>query len=225
MHTEAKHKKPCSGGFRRLWNRLKIIWHTPERCMGWIFLVALGYLTVVPLVEIAISSFQVQERDLRRIGGAVGDWTLFYWNRALNSPYSQRIFYEPLVHTAVVSIGYTVLAMLIGVTLAWLIVKTDIPGKNLMWSAAIIPYILPSWTYALVWQGIFGTDQMGVGVPGLLQNTFGIIPPSWLSYGPIPIMVVLAVNYFVFTYLMAASAFSTIDSTLEEAAVIHGASR
>lgn len=225
MQEVANHEKQRFVKTRRIRNQLKALWHTPHRLMGWVFLIILSYLIVVPLVEIAMSSVRVQESDLRRIGGSIGDWTSFYWKRALNSEYSQKIFYEPLFHTAVVSIGYTILAMLIGVSLAWLVVRTDIPGKKLMWSIAIIPYILPSWTYALVWIGIFGSDQWGGGVPGFVQNTLGVVPPRWLAYGPIPIMIVLAINYFVFTYLMAATAFSTMDSSLEEAAIIHGASR
>src|SRR5690606_11930023 len=38
------------------------------------------------------------------------------------------------------------------------------------------------------------------------------------------IIIVLALNYFAYAYLLAAAAFSRIDASLEEAAMVHGAS-
>ena len=38
-------------------------------------------------------------------------------------------------------------------------------------------------------------------------------------------MIVLAGNLFAYTYLLSAAGFATVDSSLEEAAEIHGATR
>lgn len=195
---------------------------SPFHVLGGLFIVVFGYLIVVPLLEIVLSSWQVQDGDARRTGAEVGTWTSYYWHRILIGPLSGRLFWEPLVNTAVVSAGFTGLAMLLGTTLAWLVLKTDIGMRRFIGFAAIIPYILPSWTLALAWITFFGNDRVGIGAAGVWQSATGITPPDWLGYGPLPIIIVLAVNYSAYSFLLASAAFATIDSRLEEAAVLHG---
>jgi len=204
-------------------NTVQLLWLLPHRLMSWLFIVMFGYLIIVPFGEIVLNSFRVHERDVRRIGAAVGEWTMFYWDRTFASIFSDAIFYQPLKNTFVVASSYTVLSMAIGIALAWLLVKTDIPYKKVISTLAIVPFIAPSWSLALAWVGVFRNDSIGAGAPGLLQGVFGIIPPDWMTYGPIPIIVVLAVNYYAFTYLIVASALTSMDASLEEAAEIKGA--
>lgn len=205
-------------------NQMKIFFLSPHRWMGWVFLILLAFLILIPLFEITITTFQVQTGDARRVGADVGSWTFYYWDRTFSGALSQRIFYEPLGNTLIVSFSYTAIAMLLGIMLAWLLVKTDLPFKRFIGSVTIIPYILPSWTIALAWLTFFGNHRVGTGNPGLLQTAFGWVPPDWLAYGPVPIIIVLALNYFAYTFLLASAALSTIDTRLEEAAVLHGVS-
>ena len=53
----------------------------------------------------------------------------------------------------------------------------------------------------------------------------GTAPPEWLSYGAFPISLTLAIHYFPFAYLLVAGALATIDSQMEESALISGAGR
>ncbi len=217
---ELSHDRLSSFG-----NRLKQLVYTPEVVLGWLFLILFAYLIVVPLVYIAVSSFQVQDGDARRIGEVAGSWTGFYWSQALTGRLGQRFFWEPLRNTLFVSFTYTALSMTIGVTMAWLLVKTNVRLRKFIGSIAIIPYILPSWTLALAWITFFGNDRVGIGAPGVLQNILRIAPPDWLAYGPFPIIIVLAVNYSAYSFLLASAAFATIDSRMEEAALLHGSSQ
>jgi len=203
-------------------NHLMRLLRSPYHVLGGLFIVVFGYLIVVPLFEIVIASLQVQDGDTRRVGADVGTWTAYYWDRILAGPLSRRLFYEPLVNTAIISAGFTLLAMTLGTTLAWLVLKTDIGMRRFIGFAAIIPYILPSWTLALAWITFFGNDRVGVGAAGVMQSVLGITPPDWLGYGPLPIVVVLGINYSAYSFLLASAAFATIDSRLEEAAVLHG---
>lgn len=208
---------------KRAVNAVKHWFRTPHRWMSWLFLLVFGYLILVPVAEIFVSTLQVQEGDARRAGADVGSWSMYYWSRTFTGDLSRRIFYEPFFNTLAVSVAYTILAMAIGVALAWLLVKSDIKFKKFIGVAALIPYIVPSWTIALAWLTMFGNDRVGVGAPGILQSVFGIVPPDWLAYGMVPITIVLAINYFAFTFLLAASALATIDGRLEESAELHGA--
>ena len=211
---------------RRGFNALMQHLTTPHLLMGWLFVVVLGYLVMVPLAEIVLQSVSVQRADVARLGGAtVGDWTGYYWLRAVASKFSNRLFYSPIVNTLGVSFAFTLIAILIGVTLAWLMVRTDLPWKGPIGALALLPYILPSWTLALAWITFFRHDQQVQNVKGVLQTLTGIVVPEWLVYGAVPITLVLALNYFAFTYLLAAAALTSVDSSLEESAEIHGASR
>ena len=209
---------------RRLKNGVTTLAHSPQNWLAWLFLLVFGYLILVPVGNMIWSTFHVQSGDARRAGAAVGEFTLFYWERVFASgQLSARLLYEPLVNTLVVSLTYTVVAMVIGMGLAWLMVKTDMPFKKFTGFCAIVPYIIPSWTLALAWLTIFGNSQVGIGAAGFVESLIGRPTPNWLAYGPVPIIAVLAVNYFAFSYLLGASALATVDASLEEAALVHGA--
>jgi len=53
----------------------------------------------------------------------------------------------------------------------------------------------------------------------------GVSPPNWLSYGPVPIMICSALHYYTFFFLFVSAALMSIDSNLEEAGELAGASR
>ncbi|TVQ39149.1 MAG: iron ABC transporter permease [Spirochaetaceae bacterium] len=212
-------------GLRKVRNRALALAHSPQNWLAWLFLIVFGYLILVPVGNMIWSTFHVQSGDSRRAGAAVGEFTMFYWERVFASgQLSARLLYEPLVNTLVVSLTYTVLAMVIGMGLAWLMVKTDMPFKKFTGFCAIVPYIIPSWTLALAWLTIFGNSRVGIGAAGFVESLIGRPTPNWLAYGPIPIICVLAVNYFAFAYLLGSAALATVDASLEESALVHGAS-
>ncbi len=197
----------------------------PHVIVGVVVLIVLFALVIIPVAEIAFESLRLQDRDLRRFPGAeAGDWTLFYWERVLASPLSQRIFYQPLINTMIVTIGYTALSMVIGVALAWLVARTDIPFKGLISACVVLPYILPAWTIALAWTTMFRTDSQTLGAAGFLQTVTGLSVPDWVTFGLFPIILVMVMNYYAYAYLLTTAALSSMNRQLEEAAMMHGAS-
>ncbi len=210
---------------KRIRNSAITLAHSPQNWLAWLFLIVFGYLILVPVGNMIWSTFHVQSGDARRVGTAVGEFTMFYWDRVFASgQLSARLLYEPLLNTLVVSLTYTALAMMIGMGLAWLMVKTDMPFKKFTGFCAIVPYIIPSWTLALAWLTIFGNSRVGIGAAGFVEGIIGRPTPDWLAYGPVPIICVLAVNYFAFAYLLGSAALATVDASLEESALVHGAS-
>ncbi|MBN1660187.1 MAG: iron ABC transporter permease, partial [Anaerolineae bacterium] len=112
----------------------------------------------------------------------------------------------------------------IGGSLAWLVVRTDMPGRKLVNQLALIPYIMPSWTLAQAWL-VFFKNRLSGGTPGVFEYLVGQSPPNWLSYGPVPIMICSALHYYTFFFLFVSAALMSIDSNLEEAGELAGASR
>ena len=189
------------------------------------FLALLGFLVLVPLFEIVRDALSVQTYDLAYLTDAKeGQFTLFHLERIFTGKLSEALFYKPLVNSLMIGLGVTVLSLIIGSGLAWLIVRTDLPFRPFFAAMAVIPYMMPSWVLALAWLTVFKNDRVG-GSEGLFSYFFSVQPPDWLSYGMLPIIICLALHYYAYTYLLMSGALMTVNSDLEEAGAIGGLSR
>ena len=198
---------------------------TPQRILAFLFLIVLGYLVIVPLFLMVRETFIVHPLERFQIPGSrVGEWTTAHWKRNFLSENAYAFFYRPLINTLKIALGFSMLALVIGGTLAWLVVRTDLPLKGLISNAAIIPYIMPSWTLALAWITIFKNECIG-GDQGIFTALTGIVTPDWFAYGLFPITVTLALHYFPFGFMLIGGALRNIDAQLEESAELLGASR
>jgi iron(III) transport system permease protein len=207
----------------RSWNRLLYLRYDPTHGIAAILIVILGFLILAPIISMIMEAFLVQFRDATRIGQSVGEFTLYYFERVFSSRISNLLFWTPLVNTIAVSFLVVAIAVSLGILLAWLIVRTDMPSRRWFASALIIPYILPSWTFALAWLSIFKNRRIA-GVEGIAES-FGFQPPDWLAYGMFPIVICLAFHYFPLVFLLFGGALRSLNSQLEETARILKASR
>jgi iron(III) transport system permease protein len=198
---------------------------SPQVFLALIMLAVMFYMVIVPLYRMVMATVTFSENDLRYARGAIiGDFTLFHWLRMFTSKIGMVMTYQPLLHSLTISLGATFIAFTIGGSLAWLVVRTDLPGRNAINVLAVIPYIMPSWTIAMAWKVMFNNGTTG-GIPGMLMFWTGTPPPDWLAYGPFPIIVSSGLHYYTFFYLFVSAALISIDSSLEEAGELAGASR
>jgi len=205
------------------WNRLLYLRYDPTHGIAAILIVILGFLVLAPIISMIMEAFLVQFRDATRIGQSVGEFTLYYFERVFSSRISNLLFWTPLVNTIAISFLVVVIAVSLGILLAWLIVRTDMPSRRWFASTLIIPYILPSWTFALAWLSLFKNRRIA-GVQGIAE-LFGFQPPDWLAYGMFPIVICLAFHYFPLVFLLFGGALRSLNSQLEETARILKASR
>ena len=203
-----------------------IHWLTkPQVVLSLIMVFVMIFLVVLPLYRLVETTVTYQAHDLTRVPDAVeGKLTAFHWIRMLTGIISKIYTYIPLQHSLTVAIGATLLALLIGGSLAWLVIRTDMPGRKLVNQLAVLPYIMPSWTLAQAWLVFFKNRTTG-GTPGIFEFLLGVAPPDWLSYGPVPIIICSALHYYTFFFLFTSAALMSIDSSLEEAGDLMGASR
>lgn len=198
---------------------------TPRVALSLIMLVVLFYMVVIPLYRMVATTLTFQPKDLTQVSGAVvGEPTLYHYIRMLTGTLGKIYTYTPLRNSLVVATGSTLLALLIGGGLAWLVVRTDMPGRKLINQLAVIPYIMPSWTLAQAWL-VFFKNRLSGGTPGVYEYLAGQPPPNWLAYGPVPIIICCALHYYTFFFLFVSAALMSIDSNLEEAGELAGASR
>ncbi|WP_252108618.1 MULTISPECIES: iron ABC transporter permease [unclassified Halomonas] len=195
----------------------------PATLLGLGLLALFGYLILAPVVSILLDAVHVNFGDAGRIGSPQGSLTLNYLQRVFTSPVSHRLFWQPLLNTLLVSLAAMSIAMLIGGVMAWLLSRTDLWGRGWFSTALIVPFMLPTWTFALAWTTLFKNRSTG-GQPGWLES-MGIESPDWLAYGALPMILILALHYIPLVILLFGNALRRFDAQLEDSARILGASR
>lgn len=209
---------------RRWKNTIVGIFTKPYNIIVACALIVLTYLIVVPLIDMIVSTFHVLPGDVRRIqGAAAGDFTLFYWTRVFASELSSALLFRPLMNSIIIGLSVSAIGVTFGALVAWLMVRSDLPGKKFFSLVLLIPYMLPSWCIAMTWMSVFKTERMG-GSPGFLQG-LGIVTPEWLAYGPVPIILVLAISNYAFAYLLTSGALRSVNSEVEEMGELAGAGK
>ncbi|MFL0691706.1 MAG: ABC transporter permease [Agrobacterium tumefaciens] len=220
LPEDPSHPRPASF-WRRYAYQVRVNSADPTLLLALLLLAVFGYLILAPVLLLLVDAVTVHFPDIARSGQDLGALTLYYLNRVLLSPISRDLFWWPLAHTAVISVAAIVIAFLVGGPLGWLLSRTDLVGKKWFSTALLLPYMLPSWTFALAWLTLFKNRTTG-GVPGWME-TLGFTPPDWLAYGAFPIALILALHYAPFVILLFGNALKQFDTQLEDSARSLGA--
>ena len=219
MNSLKLTEKPSFGAQIKI--RLSKLFSHPSLVIGSLLVIVLSYLVLAPIVSILSNSIRLTRMDAILSGGKFGDFTYKYIYRVFLSPISENIFWTPLLNSLTVSFFATLIALMLGLILASLVTSTNILGRKYLGFLLIIPYMLPSQAMATAWITLFKNRKIS-GPLGMLE-AFGINPPDWLAYGPLPISVCMALSYFPFAFLLFSSALNKIDFQLEEVATTLGA--
>jgi iron(III) transport system permease protein len=117
--------------------------------------------------------------------------------------------------------GSAVLSLVVGTALAYLNVRTDVPFKPLFFAASMIPLIIPGILYTISWIFLASPDI------GLL-NAFlePLVGPGFFDIFTIWGMIwVEGLHLSPIVFLLMVAAFRSMDPSLEESALMSGASR
>jgi iron(III) transport system permease protein len=125
-----------------------------------------------------------------------------------------------ILDTAVLVVAVVAGSIAIGVPLAWLVTRTDLPGRRAWAAAAALPLVIPSYVAALALLGAFGPR-------GMLQRLLEPLGVDRLPaiYGFPGAFLALTLSTYPYVFLLAAAALRTADPALEEAARGLGSSR
>lgn len=126
-------------------------------------------------------------------------------------------FWHILGYTAAFAIAATILALAIGILLAVLINRTNLPLRKLYSNLVTIPYYVSPLVLAFAWMEMYGPQGFGT----ILVRTLKL--PTWQLYSFWGIVVVAAMYYIPNTFLYATSSLALSDPQLESAARIGGA--
>ena len=180
-----------------------------------VLLIVLGYFLIWPVLLLLINSFN-----------AANDW--FVEPRVWGAKHWQNAFQRPglvaslgnslLIWSLTVSISFPV-----GVAIAWILARSKIPFSHTLEFLFWVSYMVPSLPTTIAWITLLDPDIGMINVG--LKNLFG------LEQGPFNIFSVPGIVWanlmghgISIKVMLLTPAFRNMDSTLEEAARVGGAS-
>ena len=185
--------------------RLKFSWDTG---IQWLVVIVTALLVAFPAWPIVLQSFMskpLYEED-----------RAFTFDNYSNLLGNAR-FWDVLVYTAAFAVATTMIAVVIGIVLAVIINRTNIPLRNLYSNLVTIPYYVSPLVLAFAWMQMYGPQGFGTILVRMLKL------PIWQLYSFGGIVIVSAMYYIPYTFLYASSSLALADPQLESAARIGGA--
>ena len=136
--------------------------------------------------------------------------------------YGQAVNMRALTNTAKISILVMILSVLITFPLAWLIGRTDLPGRKKFRTILVASYMIPPYVGAIAWTQLLNPD---VGyLNALLKTIFSLSKAPFNIYTEGGLIWVLTLFYSPFAFITISRAMEILDPTLEEASRVSGAS-
>src|SRR5215467_8561645 len=136
---------------------------------------------------------------------------------------SGRLYVNALLNSLILGAWTGLFSLLIGLTLAWAVSRTDVPGKKFIQATATLSYLLPPFLTAIAFTYLFSPNAGLINV--LMRDVLGL---PWLTFNIFSmtgLVIVTVMHTFPFVYLLAASALQSVDASYEEAAQILGAGK
>jgi iron(III) transport system permease protein len=131
-------------------------------------------------------------------------------------------YWEILLNTVTVSLAATVLALLFGFIIAWILSRTNVPGRHVLEQLMAIPYYVTPLLGAFAWS-LLGAPESG------------FVNQAWRALGgedylidiatPWGIAWVMALFEGSVAFVMIGAVMKSMDPALEEASQIIGAGR
>lgn len=140
------------------------------------------------------------------------------WLRLLQAP-----VWELMRNTIMLAVSVTAGSTLIGVGMAWLTERSDLPGKNaLRWMLAM-PLAIPAYVGGIVHLTLM--RPRGGWLPKLLESSFGISLPDVNVLGFWGATFILVLFSYPYIYLLSGAAFRSLNASLEEVSRTLGRTR
>lgn len=163
-----------------------------------------SYIFIVPIFRLVSQSFSGEEV-----------LTLAYYQEI----FSNSTTWTVLKNTMVLILVAGILAVIAGVSFAWLMAYTDIRFKRIIELFIYLPFVIPSYVMTLAWVQFFGNN----GMLSRFAALFGFQNVSWNLYSMSGMIVVMAVSVFPLVYMFTVNNFRQIPRESELAARISGA--
>jgi iron(III) transport system permease protein len=175
------------------------------------------YLVLGPVLMLLVSSFKLTEGTLPFEAGV--PWSLGNYVNVLTSSRT----YAVLGNTFVFAFGALAVSFALSIAFAWLIERTDLPLRNLLFVVIVasigIPNVILAISYAILLNPVNGLVNL------VLRPLLGMESgPGPLNVYTLPGMILAqGITLVPITFLLIAAAFRGMDAALEDAASTSGA--
>jgi len=183
----------------------------PRRLPFLALLLFIGFLVIYPIAWLLLGSF------LSASPFHPGTFTLDNYIRA----YSEPTILRTAGTTLVFSLGQTIAALIMGGGMAWLVARTNTPGKSLFEFSMLVLLVLPTIVSVVAWNLLMSPTRGLLNMAAMALFPFEQPPFAVYSLGTMIFVQSLATAPFA--YLILAPVFAAGDSSLEEAARMSGA--
>jgi iron(III) transport system permease protein len=176
-----------------------------------VLLLLIAVLVIPPVVILIISSF-ASGRTLQE-----GHATWENFRGILTDKYT----YLSLKDTAIFAVGSSAVAVLLATTLAWLVERTNTPGRKAVYGLLIVSFAVPTFIQGMGWLMFLGPGS------GLLNTMWhGVFggDSEFPIYTMGSMVFIQAMTLLPVMFLLIAPAMRAADPGLEEAAAMSGAS-
>ncbi|MCQ8781889.1 ABC transporter permease [Mangrovibrevibacter kandeliae] len=195
-----------TAGARPSWLRLD-----QTRVLAIILAVILGALALPPAVILILRSLSITNPD-----ATIGGWTLTHYVRFFTNPE----LYRSLLNSLVFAVFSTVVALLFGGTLAWLVERTNTRFKALAYVTTVVSMGTPYILYVSAWLFLLGRS-------GPLNDAWRTMTGSrQVLFDPYSLVGMILIEGFLWSplvFLLLSSTFRSANADLEEAARMSGA--
>lgn len=163
-------------------------------------------LVVAPLALLAAASVRTPE------GLGLGNFL---------TAFGRPLYRGPIVNSFLYAGAVGVLSVLVGAPMAWLVGRTDLPGKGLIRTLTVAAFVTPSFLGATAWVILAGPNA------GLVNVLY-----RWLTGAEAPLVNIFSMSGLIFVtslytfpvvFILTGAALTATPSDLEEAARIAGA--
>jgi iron(III) transport system permease protein len=186
--------------------------------LGWLWsaglLLVLTFLVIYPVAMLLLGALTNTNPVVDGFG--VFDISLTNFITVLGNPNVHLALANSLIACG----GGTLLAVVIGLTFSWVVVRTDTPCKRFIAATSMIPLFVPPLVAAVAWS-ILASPKTGL-LNTLIKWTG--LDFHFNAYSMEGLIVIFGIYYAPYIYMFTASALRNMDPALEEAAEISGAS-
>ena len=175
--------------------------------------VLVAYLALMPLGFLLWQSFFTPQTASK-----AAEFTLNNYISAYTSVETLKLFFNSVTFAG----GTAIFAFLVGTLLAWMNERTNTPFKSLFFALSIIPLIIPGILFTVAWI-LLGSPKIGI-LNLLLQSWFNTDYVFFNIYSMWGMIWVDGLHYSPMAFLVMTAAFRSMDPSLEESAMMSGAS-
>ncbi|HEV8342342.1 MAG TPA: iron ABC transporter permease [Candidatus Binatia bacterium] len=170
------------------------------------------YLAVLPLFMLLLGSFEVEVAPREFITSL----------KNYQDAYASEHTYSTFVNSLIFAGGSSLLTFTLGTVLAWLVERTNTPLRVIFYPMAVIPLILPGVLEAIAWIFLLSPKFGYINVA--LMSLFGLARPPFNAFTLPGMIWIHSVGQVPLAFLMMVAAFKSMDPSLEESAMMSGAS-